>query len=208
MELNHISADHIRVALAQYGGNQTTSDFDLNASLRPSAPKLRGAAVLIPLVTRPSGLSVVLTKRSSQLKHHPGQIAFAGGKIDPQDKTPLNAALREAEEEIGLPRDLVDVYGTLPVHETVTSFQVTPFVGMVTAPFKPVAEPDEVAEVFEVPLRLFVDPANFQIHRSVWGGVERRYYAVPYGPYYIWGATARIMRMFCDVIGGSHETAS
>ena len=206
MDSNDITSDRIKTALELYNGNETTSDFDLNKDLRPSAPKLRKAAVLVPLISRASGLNVVLTKRSSQLKHHPGQIALAGGKVDATDVTPLNAALREAEEEIGLPRSLVDVFGTLPIHETVTSFHVTPIVGLITEAFDPVPEPGEVEEIFEVPVALFTDPNNFQVHPRKWQGVERRYFAVPYGPYYIWGATARIMRMFCDVVRGPNET--
>ena len=98
--------------------------------------------------------------------------------------------------------DMVELLGTLPQHETVSAFQVTPFVGVVSQSYQPHPEVGEVDEVFEVPLNLFLNPRNFQIHPRVWQGVERRYFAVPYGPYYTWGATARILRMFCDVIGG------
>jgi len=205
MDFNSTSSRDIALALSQYQGNQGTSDFDLNKDLRPVAPKLRNAAVLIPIIERRAGLQVILTRRSSHLKHHPGQIAFPGGKVDQSDPSILDAALREADEEIGLSRELVEVLGTLPQHETVSAFQVTPFVGLVSDTFHPRPEVGEVDEIFEVPLNLFLDPRNFRIHPRVWFGVERRYFAVPYGPYYTWGATARILRMFCDVIGGHDE---
>lgn len=206
MNFNVINTQRIARALAQFQGNQGTSDFDLNHDLRPVAPKLRDAAVLMPIIERSSGLHVILTRRSGHLKHHPGQIAFAGGKVDAADASIEAAALREAEEEIGLKREMVEILGTLPQHETVSAFQVTPFVGVVSQSYRPHPEVGEVDEVFEVPLNLFLDPHNFRVHPRVWQGIERRYFAVPYGPYYTWGATARILRMFCDVIGGHDET--
>lgn len=142
-------------------------------------------------VTPEGGL--LLTKRSSQLRHHPGQIALPGGKVDPSDAGEVGAALREAEEEIGLPRDAVDVLGTLPAHRTVTGYTVTPVVGLVTRAFDPVAEPGEVDEVFQVPLSHILDRQNYTIQGRIWRGTHRHYYAVPYGPYYIWGATARML---------------
>ena len=208
MEFNSTTTDQIALALAQYQGNQVTSDFDLNKGLRPVAPKLRDAAVLIPIIERPTGLQIILTRRSSHLKHHPGQIAFPGGKVENMDASIQDAALREAEEEIGLESVLVEILGTLPQHETVSAFQVTPFVGIVSQSYHPRPEKGEVDEIFEVPLDLFLNPQNFQIHPRVWHGIERRYFAIPHGPYYTWGATARILRMFCDVIGGHDEAVS
>jgi 8-oxo-dGTP pyrophosphatase MutT (NUDIX family) len=205
MDFNITTTQQIADALARYPGNQGTSDFDLNKGLRPEMPKLRDAAVLMPIVERPHGMQVILTRRSNHLKHHPGQIAFAGGKVDASDNSIQAAALREADEEIGLKSEMVQVLGTLPQHETVSAFQVTPFVGVVSQSYRPHAEVGEVDEIFEVPLNLFLSPQNFQIHPRVWQGVERRYFAVPYGPYYTWGATARILRMFCDVIGAHDE---
>jgi 8-oxo-dGTP pyrophosphatase MutT (NUDIX family) len=176
-----------------------SSDFDLNPGLQlPPGRVLRPAGVLIAVRTGPSGAELILTKRSSRLKHHPGQIAFPGGKVDPCDDGPIGAALRESWEEVGLPQDRVTVLGTLPQHETVTGFLVTPVLGVVSGDFTPVPEAGEVEEVFTVPLAYVTAPANFCIECRRWRGEWRRYYAVPYGPYYIWGATARILRGLAD----------
>ena len=176
-----------------------SSDFDLNPGLQlPPGRVLRPAGVLIAVRTGPSGAELILTKRSSRLKHHPGQIAFPGGKVDPCDDGPIGAALRESWEEVGLPQDRVTVLGTLPQHETVTGFLVTPVLGVVSGDFTPIPEAGEVEEVFTAPLAYVTAPANFRIERRRWRGEWRRYYAVPYGPYYIWGATARILRGLAD----------
>ena len=180
-------------ALARPAGG--SSDFDLVPPfVPPSGRTLRPAAVLVPIWLRPSGARVILTKRASHLKHHPGQIAYPGGKVDATDAGPMQAALREAQEEIGLDPGRVRVIGTLPVHETVTGFAMTPFIGLIEGDFTPLPEAGEVEEVFTVPLTHVLTPARFAIEGRVWMGTRRRYYAVPYGPYYIWGATARILR--------------
>jgi len=187
----------LRAALLRESG--ATSDHDLNPDFAlPEGRVLRPAAVLIALRPDPGGLRLILTKRSSRLQHHPGQIAFPGGKVDDGDDGPVAAALREAEEEIGLPRARVEVLGTLPTHETVTGFCMTPIVGYVCRPFDPVAEPGEVEEVFEVPFDHVMTRAHFAVQHRFWRGQKRFYYTVPYGPYYIWGATARILRALAD----------
>ena len=191
--------DHFRTALAQTGVG--SSDFDLNPdTVLPAGRVLRPAGVLAPIVETDQGLSLLLTKRSAALKHHPGQIAFPGGKQDDGDADVIAAALREAHEEIGLPPDCVDVLGTLPPHETVTSFHVTPVIGFVQKPFTIVAEPGEVDEVFAVPLDHVLNPDNYIIQSRRWRGQMRHYFVVPFGPYYIWGATARMLRAWTEII--------
>jgi 8-oxo-dGTP pyrophosphatase MutT (NUDIX family) len=176
-----------------------SSDFDLNPGMRPLGGKpLRPAAVLLPVWLQTGAPALLLTKRSSHLKHHPGQIAFPGGKVDPTDPGPEAAALREAQEEIGLDPARVMIIGTLPVHETVTGFAITPFVGTIEGPFVPRPEAGEVEEVFTVPLSHALSPSRFQVQGRRWMGEWRRFYTVPYGPYYIWGATARILRGLAD----------
>jgi len=179
-----------------------TSDFDLNpGTVLAEGRKLRPAGVLVPLLMTPGGPRLVLTQRSSVLKQHPGQIAFPGGKQDKGDADVTAAALREAHEEIGLDPANVEVLGHLPVHETVTGYIVTPVVGRIRAAFDPVPEAGEVAEVFDVPLAHVLSLGSYRIEARYWRGTMRRYYSVPYGPYYIWGATARMLRALADVAG-------
>lgn len=178
----------------------STTDFDLNPEVVVALPqdrKLRPAAVLIPIFERSGEMRVVLTKRASHLKHHPGQVAFPGGKVDEADADLSQTALREAEEEIGLDRQTVHMAGSLDVHETVTSFLLTPFVGFI-GEFTPVPQPEEVEEVFDVPLEFLMSAANMSVQERRWRGQVRRYYTIPYGPYYIWGASARIVQGLAD----------
>jgi 8-oxo-dGTP pyrophosphatase MutT (NUDIX family) len=187
----------LRRALALPGDD--SSDFDLNPDLPlPEGRALRPAGVLIAVDLTTPAPSVILTKRSTRLKHHPGQIAFPGGKQDPSDADPVAAALREAEEEIALPRTATDVLGTLPAHETVTSYSITPVVALIRSPVTLAPEAGEVEEVFRVPFAFVTDPSSFRVEGRRWQGRHRHYYAVPWGPYYIWGATGRILRALAE----------
>ncbi|WP_334157510.1 CoA pyrophosphatase [Oryzomicrobium sp.] len=161
---------------------------------------LRPAAVLFPIVRHDAGPSVLLTQRTPHLSAHAGQISFPGGQVEPEDPTLLDTALRETEEEIGLPRSAVEVLGYLPEYFTVTGFRITPVVGLLTPPFDLVPDAREVDEVFEVPLAFLLDPANRQRHAREWQGRQRYYYALPYGERYIWGATAGMIVALADAL--------
>lgn len=154
----------------------------------------RPAAVLVPLILRPHGLSVMLTQRTAHLRSHAGQIAFPGGRWESSDASLIDTALREAEEETGLPPDCVQVLGTLPDYLTVSGFRVTPVVGL-ARPDRPfVHDPGEVAEIFEVPLPYLMDPAHHRVHTVQAESSVRRYYSMPYERFFIWGATAGMLR--------------
>lgn len=155
--------------------------------------ELTAASVLFPIVLRPSGASVLLTQRTAHLKDHPGQISFPGGRFEPQDGSPAETALREAREEIGLASRHIEILGYLPEYRTGTGFRVTPVVAAVKPPFDLSPEPGEVAEIFEVPFSFLMDAANHQQHSQHYRGKLRHYYAMPYGEYFIWGATAGII---------------
>ena len=158
------------------------------------------AAVLVPLVNNESGFTVVLTERTTKLSKHAGQVAFPGGKHEECDIDATACALREAEEEIGLPSNKVDVAGQLDFYLTITGFQVAPIVGIVEPPFTPAPDPEEVAEVFEVPLSFFLEPTNHQRVRRTVEGLDRAYFAMPYNGHYIWGATAGILLNLYEVL--------
>jgi 8-oxo-dGTP pyrophosphatase MutT (NUDIX family) len=186
--------DRLLIALDRVP-QRPSSDYDLNADIiLPEGRVLRPAAVLIGVL----GNEVILTKRASHLKHHPGQIAFPGGKVDATDAGPTAAALREANEEIGLDPASVTVLADLPSHETVTGYMINPVLARIERDFIATPEPGEVAEVFRVPLPLLMDPARYRIERRRWRGVWRQFYVVPFGPYYIWGATARMLKALAD----------
>ncbi len=174
---------------------QLTTDFDLNPGILAALPEnrtLRPAAVLIPVIERETGLNIILTKRASHMKHHPGQIALPGGKYDDEDTDLRTTALRESEEEIGLNPTDVEVVGLIDKHETYTSFELSPYVGFVRK-FAPRPQVEEVDEIFEVPADFLMNLENIMIEGRYAKGILRQYYVAPYGPYYIWGATARIL---------------
>lgn len=162
----------------------------------------RAAAVLVPLIVREGGLSVLLTQRADHLSDHAGQISFPGGRREPSDPDAIATALREAQEEVALAPERVEVLGALPDYLTGTGFCVTPVVGLVHPPFSVEADALEVAEIFEVPLPFLMDPANHEVRVLRWEGGERRFFAMPYprpgngGQYFIWGATAGMLRNF------------
>lgn len=175
------------------------SDFDLNPEFRPpERPVLRDAAVLVPVIDRPEGPTFLLTRRSDSLASHTGQVAFPGGRLDPGE-TAVQAAVREAREEVGLDPALVEPLGLSDAYETVTGFLVTPVVAVVRPGFALTPNPDEVAEVFETPWSFLMDPAN---HRREFyeapGGQKRWFWAMPWvdadAERYIWGATAGMLR--------------
>jgi 8-oxo-dGTP pyrophosphatase MutT (NUDIX family) len=195
-----LSLIHIQAALAMPSLGER-SDFDLNPDIKAAQiPGVgqRPAAVLCGLVERPTGLHVVLTRRAAHLNHHAGQVAFPGGKVDKFDASPLATALREANEEVGLDADKVEIIGTLDPYQTSTGFRVTPFVGVIDPHWRPFADANEVEEVFETPLDFLMDPANRVRHHHDRWATRSYYYAMPWGDYYIWGATAGMLKGLSD----------
>ncbi|MEL6364869.1 MAG: CoA pyrophosphatase [Pseudomonadota bacterium] len=163
-------------------------------------PKLKNAAVLIPVIERPSGPSVVLTVRSSEMPTHAGQIGFPGGRIQAEDATPVDAAVRETEEEIGVPRGAVSVVGSFGVHIGGIGFAVTPVVGEIDPNAAFSLCPREVAEVFEAPLAHFTDLDNHGVEWREFDGRKYRMFSAPYGDYHVWGLTAGILKTLADAL--------
>jgi 8-oxo-dGTP pyrophosphatase MutT (NUDIX family) len=184
----------------------TRGDLDLDPSLwtRAGVQATRPAAVLIPVVDRPEP-AVLLTQRTPDLPSHPGQIAFPGGKIDEEDDGPLSAALREAEEEIGLDRNLVEPLGYLDLYLTFSGFRILPLVARVEPNYALTLNAREVADAFEVPLDFLMEPLNHQFLKRDWKGIERAYYAMPFGERYIWGVTAGILRNLWEKMYGNDD---
>jgi 8-oxo-dGTP pyrophosphatase MutT (NUDIX family) len=171
-------------------------DADLNPhvdDMRVDEAELRPAAVLIPIIDRPEGLTVLLTQRTDHLDHHPGQVSFPGGRIEESDRDEIDAALRETEEEIGLDRSYVEVIGHLDQYRTGTGFDITPVVGLVREGFTLKLDEFEVAKAFEVSLEFVLDPTNHKRESKFWRGAMRHYYVFPHDDYYIWGATAGML---------------
>jgi 8-oxo-dGTP pyrophosphatase MutT (NUDIX family) len=209
-----LSADEIRrrINTAQHGVGRRSSmgalpiapgvrgDHDLNPDLKLELP-LTPAAVLVPLVLRPEGTTVLLTQRTDHLNAHAGQIAFPGGRLDPEDKDAAAAALRETEEEIGLSRAHVEIVGRLDTYVVRTRFEVTPVIGLVTPPFILSLHDFEVAEVFEVPLSFILDPRNHQRGtRLDEKGNQRRFWSIPYQGHNVWGATAGMLVNLYEIL--------
>jgi 8-oxo-dGTP pyrophosphatase MutT (NUDIX family) len=187
-----LRADWVRARFAESPAWQP----ELPEDLRERFPRLTPAAVLVPLVERPAGLTVLLTRRTAHLSSHAGQVSFPGGRAEDSDASSVDTALRETEEEIGLARRHIEIVGTLPDHVTASAFLVTPVVGIVTPPFDLEAESNEVAEIFEVPLAFLMDGMHHQrmSFELPEGGGRRSFYAMPYERFFIWGATAGMLR--------------
>jgi 8-oxo-dGTP pyrophosphatase MutT (NUDIX family) len=185
-----VSADWLRRRFADTLAYEPETRGD--GLLRRRPDEIRNAAVLVPVVERHDQLTVLFTRRTAHLHDHAGQISFPGGRSE-ADESALDTALRETEEEIGLARGHVEPLGELTEYVTVTGYRVTPVVALVRPPFELAPDDFEVAEIFEVPLTFLLDPANHQRNSVVYEGLQRHYYAMPYGSYYIWGATAGML---------------
>ena len=178
-------------------------DLDLNPSMweRAGVAATKPAAVLVPVIDR-ADPTVLLTIRTHDLTSHAGQVAFPGGKIEPNDDSPIDAAMREASEEVGLAPALIEPLGYLDLYLTFSGFRILPTVARVRPDFKLTLNPGEVTEAFEVPLSFLMTPANLQLRSREWKGIQREYYAIPYGDRYIWGITAGIVRNLYDRVYG------
>ena len=175
-------------------------DPELPQFVHPPERKPIPAAVLVPVVNRSAGPTLMFTQRTSHLHDHAGQISFPGGRVEAADSDREATALREAEEETGLERSRIEILGRLPEYDIMTGFRVTPVVGWVEPPFELRPDPFEVEKVFEVPLEFFLDPGNHEAHSREVNGMVRHYYAMPYGEHYIWGATAGMVRMLYELL--------
>jgi 8-oxo-dGTP pyrophosphatase MutT (NUDIX family) len=189
-------------------------DYDLNPHAAPDgAAALRPAGVLVPLIERRGGTSVLFTRRAAHLPSHAGQISFPGGGMQAGDRDYTDAALRETYEEVGIAPGRIEVAGYLNLYRTVTDYCVLPVVGFIPADAPLVPDPNEVTEAFEVPFDFLMDPDNHQLHSREWQGQKRFFYAIPYKDYYIWGATAAMLvdfhrRVYADAHSPESEEAA
>lgn len=198
----------LEAGLDPNGRGDAKLERQLDGDIRPGRPLLdhapTPAAVLVPLVERPEGMTVLLTQRTDHLAHHPGQISFPGGRLEASDGgDSIVAALRETHEEIGLAADRVTVLGRLDEYITGTGFVVSPVVGFIVPPFDLFPDSFEVAEIFEVPLSFVLDPDNHKLHRLVIEGRHRPFWALTYEERVIWGATAGILVNLSEVLGAA-----
>jgi 8-oxo-dGTP pyrophosphatase MutT (NUDIX family) len=177
-----------------YGDHILNPDF----LARLNGSPLREAAVLIPVVDRPDGAGVILTKRAEALRKHSGQISFPGGTIDPEDGSPEAAAVREAYEEIGLEADSIETLARLPTYLAGTGFLITPVLALVKPDYSLTINPDEVDMAFEVPFSFLMEASNYQPGSRVWNGKEHFFYTITYEQYRIWGITAGILRVLSE----------
>lgn len=173
----------------------------IQMALKPLLSNLREAAVLVPIVMRPEGYQVLLTRRADTLRNHKGQVSFPGGRRDPEDPTLAACALREAQEEVGLPPENVEIIGYLDDYPTTTRYRVTPVVALVRPPGEFVFDAGEVAEIFEVPLALLLDPARYAPKVLTKDGLKVPFFEISHGGHRIWGATAGMLRNLCRKIG-------
>ena len=187
------------------GKRRARGDHDLNPELYDETQPLRQAAVLVPLVDHGDHLTVLLTRRSASLADHAGQISFPGGRIEPDDKDAAAAALREAEEEVGLKPETVRLIGELDTYVVRTGFQVYPLVGLIPAPLTLSLDLNEVEEAFEVPLGFFLKSGVKERHSRIFRGQKRHFFAYPYGSYYIWGATAGMLGNLVEILNPELE---
>lgn len=210
-----LAGQHLRREEPQPGDliARPRSDFDLDVPhpatmglQLPDEVSLKPAAVLVPVINRPGGATVLLTMRAAALRDHSAQIAFPGGKIDAGDASPVETALREAEEEIGLSRAHVTPLGFLDAYLTGTGYRIVPVVAAVEPAFELSINRGEVDEAFETPLGFLMNPANHERHGRIWKGSYRSYYAMAYADRYIWGATAGILRNLHDRLLGASQT--
>jgi 8-oxo-dGTP pyrophosphatase MutT (NUDIX family) len=176
-------------------------DHELNLEMKAlwAVRPIRPAAVLVPVVDRAEP-TVLLTQRAIHLPQHPGQISFPGGKIEPSDETPLAAALREAEEEVGLDASVVDPIGYLDLYMTTQGFRIVPLLARIAPDYRLTLNPSEVDEAFEVPLQFLMEPGNHQKHSRDWEGIKRYYFEIPFEHRKIWGVTAGILRNLYEKI--------